>query len=366
MSLNSRTGISYPLDAVPEKGEWLEVTRGVYWLQMVLPMALNHINLYVLEDDAGWWIVDTGMQIGDTQERWELLFAKQMADKPVLGVICTHMHPDHVGQAGWLCDTLRVPLYMSFKEYYSALAFTNLGSGEMSWTSQQYYRRAGVSDAYIESQAKRNRGFGGICSPIPTAFRCLRDGQTLSIGGREWQIMTEGGHSPEHASLYCAEDKLMLSGDQIIPRITSNVSVMASEPEANPLADWLDGLRRFQRDIHPDTLVMPAHNAPFYGVQARLEYLIAHHEGHLAALEKACVEPRVCLDLLGVLFERKIDDSILGLALGELVAHLHFLCTEGRMVRELDDKGLYRFRSIDPNSCPYHGIYELDSGPMEV
>jgi glyoxylase-like metal-dependent hydrolase (beta-lactamase superfamily II) len=366
MSSNSKAGIQYPFTEKPQKGEWLEVAKGIYWLQMVLPMALDHINLYVLEDDKGWWIVDTGIKLGDTRERWELLLAKQMASKPVLGVICTHMHPDHIGQAGWLCDSLRVPLYMSFREYYSARAFTSLQPGKMSWTAEQHYRRAGVGDDYLQSEGANMRGFGSIVEPLPTAFNCLKEGQVLEIGGRQWLVMTGAGHSPEHVSLYCAEDKLMLSGDQIIPRITSNVSVMASEPEANPLQDWFDALRRFRRDIDADTLVMPAHNAPFYGVHARLDYLIDHHEGHLAAVEKACVQPQVAIDLFSVLFSREIGMSQLGLALGESIAHLHYLCAEGRMERQLDDDGLYRFRTTATESRPYEGVHEFDSLPIEV
>jgi glyoxylase-like metal-dependent hydrolase (beta-lactamase superfamily II) len=366
MSSDAKAGISYPFPDAPEKGQWLEVAKGIYWLQMVLPMALDHINLYVLEDDAGWWIIDTGINLGDTRERWELLLAGPMAAKPVLGVICTHMHPDHVGQAGWLCEHLRVPLYMSYKEYYAARTFTGASTDQISWTTEEYFSRAGVDKDYQKEMASRFKGFGSVVAPLPTAYRRLEEGQTLRIGGRDWLIMTGAGHSPEHVSLYCAEDKLMMSGDQIIPRITSNVSVMPSEPEANPLADWFSALRRFRVDIDADTLVMPAHNAPFYGVHARLDYLIAHHEGHLEEIEKACVEPKIALDLFGIMFARKVGMDQLSLALGEAVAHLHYLCAEGRVQRELDSEGVYRYRSIDPSNCPYHGVYEPDSGPMEV
>lgn len=366
MSSNSASGIRYPFNEVPQKGEWLEVAKGVFWLQMTLPMALDHINLYVLEDNAGWWIVDTGMKIGDTRERWELLLANQMSTKPVLGVICTHMHPDHCGQAGWLCDSLRVPLYMSALEYLSARTFTTIPKGDMSWTAEQHYRRAGVGDDYLQSDSAKMRGFGSVVEPLPTAFNRLVDGQILQIGGRAWEVMTGAGHSPEHVSLYCRTDKLMLSGDQIIPRITSNVSVMASEPDANPLQEWFDALRRFRRDLDPETLVMPAHNAPFYGVHERLDYLISHHEGHLAAIEKACIKPQIAIDLFSVLFARKIEMSQLGLALGESIAHLHYLCAEGRMTRELDDNGVYRYSTVDVDSCSYQGVHEPDAGPMEV
>ncbi|CAA0088494.1 Hydroxyacylglutathione hydrolase [Zhongshania aliphaticivorans] len=366
MSNSSKVGIEYPFDGVPQKGEWIEVAKGIYWLQMSLPMALDHINLYVLEDNEGWWIVDTGIKLGDTRERWELLLANQMSAKPVLGVICTHMHPDHVGQAGWLCDSLRVPLYMSAQEYLSARVFTTMPQGEVSWTAERHYRRAGLGDDYLQSDGAKRRGFGFIVEPLPLSYNRLKDGQHFTIGGREWRVMTGAGHSPEHVSLYCEADKLMLSGDQIIPRITSNVSVMPSEPEANPLQDWFDGLRRFRRDIDADTLVMPAHNAPFYGVHPRLDYLIAHHEGHLAAIEKACVEPQKAINLFGVLFSREIGSSQLELALGEVIAHLHFLCAEGRMTRVLDEDGVYCYQTLDINNCPYQAVNELDEGPMEV
>ncbi|AKH69621.1 Zn-dependent hydrolase, glyoxylase [Spongiibacter sp. IMCC21906] len=358
--------ISYPHDTPPQKGEWLKVAEGVYWLQMTLPMSLDHINLYVLEDDAGWWIVDTGMKTGDTQERWQLLFDGPMAAKPVIGVICTHMHPDHVGKAGWLCDYWRAPLYMSFGEYLAARAFASIKGGALSWSTEQFYVRTGVNPEHLAAAGKKFRGFGNIVEPIPMSFQRLSEGTCLKIGGREWRVMLGSGHSPEHACLYAAEDKLLLSGDQIIPRITSNVSVMPTEPDANPLAEWFVALNKFNNEIDPDTLVLPAHNAPFYGVRPRLEYLIAHHEGHLAEIEKACKTEKCALDLLGVLFKRRLEVSQMTLAIGEAVAHLNFLVQEGRLQRRLDEQGIYRYRSLFPDAPCYFSRVESDSPLMEV
>lgn len=358
--------IRYPFDAAPAKGQWTEVADGVFWLQMVLPMALDHINLYVLEDEAGWWIVDTGMKWGDTRERWQMLFDGPMAGKPVLGVICTHMHPDHIGQAGWLCDHWRVPLWMSFGEYISARAFATLQGGSLSWITEQYYLRAGVQAEQLAAAAKKFRGFGNIIEPLPMGFRRLAEGDSLRIGRRDWQIMIGSGHSPEHVCLYSPQDHILLSGDQIIPRITSNVSVMPSEPEANPLQDWFRSLTRFKKDLPEDTLVLPAHNAPFYGVKYRLEYLIAHHEGHLAEIELACVEPKGALDLLGVLFSRKIESSQMSLAIGEAIAHLNFLMAEGRLQRILDEQGIYRYLNRYPDAPRYRGRRDPEAAPMEV
>ncbi|MBD2859881.1 MBL fold metallo-hydrolase [Spongiibacter sp. KMU-158] len=368
MTANKAEGIRYPYSEPPKKGEWIEVAQGVYWLQMALPMALDHINLYVIEDDQGWWIVDTGMKWGDTQERWQLLFDGPMQGKPLLGVICTHLHPDHIGQAGWLCKTWKVPLCMSIGEYLSARTMTAPApNGEPNWALIQHFIRSGIPEQTVQQMASKFQGFGDIVEPLPRSYRRLRDGQTLSIGGREWQVMIGSGHSPEHVCLYDARDHILLSGDQIIPRITSNVSVMPTEPEANPLVDWFNSLRRFRAELPEDTLILPAHNAPFYGAHYRLEHLIAHHESHLAAIEKACAEqPKTALELFPVLFEREVGVHEMPLALGEAVAHLHYLYELGRLERELHEDGAYRYHSVDLEHCPYTQTEAGSPLPIEV
>lgn len=341
------TDLHYPFATPPEPGSWLPVAEGIYWLRMSLPMALDHINLYVLDDGDGWWIVDTGMGLDATQEAWNTLFAGPMAGKPVKGVLVTHMHPDHVGQAGWLCEKWRAPLYMSFGEYYNARAFSTMDRDSITWTTKQYFHRAGVSSDYMDQMRAKFRGFGSIVEPVPMAYVRLREGDVLTIGGREWQVMVGSGHSPEHVCLFNERDKLLFSGDQIIPRITSNISVMPSEPLANPLKDWFDSLQRFLADLPADTLVFPAHNTPFTGVHHRLQYLIDHHDDHLEAVEEACVTPRTALDMLPVLFSREIGLSQINLALGEAVAHLNYLVYAGRLRCELNAEGVNEYTVVD-------------------
>lgn len=367
MSAQTIKGLTYPHSTPPGKGEWIETAPGVYWLQMALPMALDHINLYALDDDDGWWVVDTGMKWGDTRERWQRLFDGPMAGKPLKGVVCTHMHPDHIGQAGWLCREYQAPLYMSFGEYYSARALSQEEHTESDWRVVDHFTAAGVELEQVERMGRKFRGFGSIVEPLPRSYTRLSDGDELVIGGRQWQVLVGSGHSPEHVCLYNAEDKLLLSGDQIIPRITSNVSVMPQEPLGNPLKRWLDSLQYFLDQVHPDTLVMPAHNAPFYGVHTRLNALIEHHYGHLAAIEEACRQPHCARDLFPVLFAREIGDDQLAIALGESIAHLHYLYAEGRLGRERDAQGVLRYHSLDPDNCPYTrcSLTEEDV-PMEV
>lgn len=348
MSADALSSPEYLFAGVPAPGELWEIAEGVQWLRMPLPMALDHINLYMLEDHDGWWIIDTGIAVGPTEELWEQIFATRLGGKPVKAVLSTHYHPDHIGMAGWLCERWRVPFYMTRAEYLSGLAFGRMEQQHFNWSSALHLQNAGYSPEQVEQARERFSGFGAYIKPMPTAYRRLVDGTTLTIKGRHWRVVVGSGHCPEHACLYCETLNILISGDQVIPKITSNVSVMGGEPEANPLKEWLASHERFLDILPADALVLPAHNAPFHGLHARLRYLIEHHEEHLLALEEACVDSALsAMDLLPVLFKRRLDSSQIGLALGECIAHLNYLYQRGQVARELNDKGHYIYRSID-------------------
>lgn len=352
MSPDSSSAPRYLFEDVPAPGELWDIAPGVKWLRMPLPMALDHINLYLLEDDDGWWIIDTGIALGATQELWERIFATGLGDKPVKAVLSTHFHPDHIGMAGWLCERWQVPFYMTRAEYLSGLAFSRMQREHYNWDSARYLQRAGYTPEQIEQARQRFSGFGGYVKPMPTAYHRLVDGASLSIGGRRWRVVVGRGHSPEHACLYSDALNILISGDQVIPKITSNVSVMDGEPEANPLKEWLASHERFLDLLPADALVLPAHNAPFRGLHARLRRLIEHHEEHLLALEEACVDATpTAMDLLPVLFKRTLDEHVIGMALGECIAHLNYLQQRGQLAREINDDGHYTYRSIDDTLC---------------
>ncbi len=357
--------LQYPFAEIPAPGTAVRIQQGVLWVRMSLPMKLDHINLYLLEDDRGWWIVDTGLRGEQTRANWEQVFAGELGGKPVIGLICTHCHPDHIGQAGWLSERWKAPLWMSYCEYYTACTFASSGRDGPLWDAQEFYTRAGVSRAFLEGFAKHSGSFLKLVEPLPRSFRRVVQGDVLTIGGTGWEAVMGHGHSPEHLCLVNRERKLMLSGDQVIPIITSNVSVMAVEPEANPLRQWLESLHRFL-ELPDDLLVLPAHNTPFVGLHHRLNALIEHHEDHLLALEEACVEPRTAMELLPVIFRRKLDAEQTGLALGECIAHLNLLLERKLLLRELSDDGLYRYRSIDATlaSRARPGQHRLDDDPI--
>jgi len=340
--------LKYLFDDVPGAGQWREVAPGVLWLRMPLPMELDHINLYLLEDTDGWWIVDTGLAIGPTQALWEQLFEQVFKDKPVKAVVSTHHHPDHTGMAGWLCERWRAPFYITEAEYFTGLAFSRTQQHHYSWTTEQHMLRSGYTPQQVERSREHFGGFGAIITPMPTAYRRLVDGAFLTINGHRWQVVIGRGHSPEHACLYCSALNILLSGDQVIPRITSNISVSGAEPEGNPLREWLKSHERFLDTLPADVLVLPAHNAPFHGLHERLRFLIEHHEDHLLALEQACVAaPLSAMELLPVLFKRTLEGHNLSLALGECIAHLNYLHQRGQVERVEDAQGCYRYRSVD-------------------
>lgn len=346
------TQLDYPYADHPTPGTTQEVAPGVRWLTMPMGGSLNHINLYLLEDRDGWWVVDTGLSLPQTEQLWREIFARELGGRPVVGVICTHMHPDHVGQAKMITDTFLCPLYMTRAEYYQARAFSGNGpSHQSSWVGREFYLRAGMPAEFLDALRRQweARSSAGMSMPeMPAGYRRLEHGDNLSIGGQEWLVVVGSGHSPEHACLYCPALKILISGDQILPVITSNVSVHPTEPEANPLKDWMESHDRLLK-LPSDLLVLPAHNLPFYGVRERLRALIGHHEDRMLAIEEHCVEPALAKDLLPVLFARKLDARQMMMALGEAIAHLHLLMHRNRIERTLHEDGCYRFRSIDPD-----------------
>lgn len=349
MTFESRS-LRYPFQCTPDPGTTMEVASGVRWLRMPLPMSLDHINLYLLEGDDGWTVVDTGLGGEETREHWHNIFARDLGGKPVDQVLCTHMHPDHTGQAGFLSAHWRAPLLMSYSEYYQARVINNMMRGGDNWYTGEYFERAGVPTDLLKRMAEMRRSFAPASEdlPLPGAYIRLTDGEAITIGGYTWKIIVGSGHSPEHVCLYCEQLGVLISGDQILPVITPNVSVMPTEPFGNPLTSWLASHRKFKAALPDDALVLPAHNEPFYGVQDRLQDLIDHHEDRMLILEENCVEPKIAAELLPLLFKRELHGPSLFMGLGECLAHLHCLLGRKRIERTLE-KGLYHYRSIDPS-----------------
>lgn len=338
-------GLTYPLGRTgPETGELIALAEGVGWARLPVPGSLKHINVWALEDGEGIALVDTGLDIPISREAWEALFAGPLAGRTISRIICTHFHPDHIGLAGWLTERFGVPLWMTRDEWLFARMLTADIRDAPPREAIAYWRAAGWSEERIGEEAKKGWGrFSSVVSPVPVSFVRMQDGESLRIGERTWRVVVGNGHCPEHACLVDEQAGLIIAGDQVLPRITSNVSLSLSEPEADPLGDWLDSIAKLKR--LPDTLlVLPSHGEPFTGLHARLDALDHGHRDRLDALAEHLQEPKRAVDCFSILFGRAIDDSILGLATGEAMAHLRRLEVEGRAVREVRD-GVHWYRA---------------------
>jgi len=341
-----RRGLHYPHGRwVPGPGQSFEVLPGIHWLRMPLPMGgLDHINLWALEDGDGWALVDSGLNTDATKALWEEIFAGPLGGRPVTRVIVTHFHPDHLGLAGWLCARWGVTLEMARTEYLLARMLTLDVRPGPPEEAVAFAVRAGWSEAAIEVLRRQPWGrYSKAISTLPAGFRRLRGGDVLEIGGRRWTMVTGRGHSPEHLCLVA--DGVMISGDQVLPRITSNVSVHATEPHADPLHDWLESIEEL-RGLDPELLVLPAHNEPFRGLHMRLDQLAADHHDKLVKLEALCRTPKTAVECFSTLFRKPIGERDHGIATGEAVAHLHWLEARGRLRRLDDAGGVARFVTV--------------------
>jgi glyoxylase-like metal-dependent hydrolase (beta-lactamase superfamily II) len=334
--------LHFPVAAPPQPGRTLPVAPGIEWLRMPLPFALDHINLWLIEDGDGWTIVDTGYAMPETTALWEQIFVDRLGGRPITRIVVTHHHPDHIGLAGWLCERWQIPLWATEKEWLFARMLTG-NSDDAADLRRAFGHRAGLDEAANEIFAEHHRGYRRGVPSVPASFQRLSDGSEVEIGGRVWRVIVGEGHSPELACLYCAETGVLIAGDQVLPKISPNVSVHAYEPNGNPLARFLRSLDRLRAAVPPETLVLPSHNLPFFGLHTRIDALAAHHKARCKEVVAACDRRRSAQELLPVLFQRPLDRHQTAFALGEALAHLHYLEARGELARVPGEDGVARF-----------------------
>jgi len=333
--------LQFPYPDIPASGTTLEVAPGIRWLRMPLPFVLNHINLWLLQDGEGWFIVDTGFGLPDIQATWEKVLGE--LDGPVHGIVVTHFHPDHLGLAAWLQEKTGAPLYMSAGEYLTGHAVWHEIGGHGTAPMLEQFRSHGLDEGRRQALAERGNGYRKGVPSMPLTYRRLFDGDTLRIGQRDWKIQFSYGHSPEHLSLYCADSSVLISGDMLLPKISTNISVFAVTPTANALGDYLASLKRCARDCSDESLVLPSHGLPFKGISQRVADLHAHHDERLAVLEENCSEPRSAAELLATLFPRELDTHQTMFAMGEAIAHLNYLEQADRLTCVRGADGVFRY-----------------------
>ena len=336
--------INYEFDTKPDIGASIEIAAGVHWLRMPLPFSLQHINLWLLADGNGWTIVDTGLGFDASKEIWERAFADVMGNAPIKHVVVTHMHPDHVGCAGWLTERFNVDLWMTREEYAMCRVLVSYTGRPAPEAGTSFYTAAGYAPDALEHYRKIFGFFGKYVTPLPDSYRRLFDGQKGPVGNHEWEVVVGRGHSPEHACFFNEELNLLISGDQILPTISSNVSVYPLEPLANPLNDWIDSLRAIKHRVPEGVLVLPAHGKPFRGAHERIDNVVNEHLARLDDLRDYCKEPRRAIDVFPVLYRARITNDNLMFATGEAIAHLNYLIGDGEIVAEADADNVNWYR----------------------
>ena len=357
MANTQESALHYTLgDTLPAGGTSIEVAPGVRWLRMPLPFALDHINLWLLRDvqdgREGWSIVDCGISSATTRGHWETIFANELQGLPVLRVIVTHMHPDHVGLADWLCKHWSTPehecrLWMSNTDWLAARMATQSGGGPGGEHAAGFFALHGLPQPEKAThEGERSNYFATLVPSVPTQYRRLMDGMRVGIGQHTWSCISGFGHAPEHIALHCAELGVLISGDMVLPRISTNVSVFALEPEADPLPMYLSSIQRFLA-LPADTLVLPSHGKPFTGLHTRVMQLVQHHDERFADVMQACAAaPQSAAELLPVLFKRPLDAHQMSFAMGESIAHVHALQSMGKLRGARDAGGVMRFAVV--------------------
>jgi glyoxylase-like metal-dependent hydrolase (beta-lactamase superfamily II) len=330
--------LQYPFPVVPAPGTTTEVAAGIHWLSMPLPFQLDHINLWLAADGEGHAVIDTGIGNDATRALWERI----LAQKTVSRVVLTHYHPDHAGNAAWLCERHGVPLWTTQGEYLTAHAVRGAAAGYTPDAVLSVFRRNGLDDERATGmRATRNR-YAELVPEFPLSYRRIIDGDEIEIGANRWRAIVGHGHAPEHLSLYSKDLGVVIAGDMLLSTISTNVSVWSIDPDGDPLRLFLDSIARY-RELPDDVLVLPSHGKPFRGAHKRVAALEAHHRDRLAELGAALKTPKSAAALLGVLFRRPLDLHQTFFAMGEAIAHLHYLYYAGRAKRDLGQDGIIRY-----------------------
>lgn len=343
MPAHAMPPVTHAFAEPPATGQTIEVAPGIHWLRMPLPFALDHINLWLLEDGDGVSMIDTGYTMPAVQAAWEQIFKTFLRGRKITRIFVTHFHPDHSGLAWWHYERWGVLPWMTGSEWLScATALRSTESNNLEFRLK-FLANHGIETAMLDRMRGEFSHFAHGVPHLPPAFRRISDNDEITINGRRWIVRVGRGHAPEHACLHCPELGVLISGDQILPKITPNVSVWYSEPFGEPLGHFLASIETF-RSVPPDTLVLPAHKLPFRGLHTRLDELARHHAARLDEAFAACEsKPHTAFEILKVLFRRELDSHQTGFALGESLAHLHYLVAKGRLARIVDDSGAVRF-----------------------
>ncbi len=336
--------IEFLTDHIPEPGEVYEITPGIKWIRMPLPFRLNHINLWLLEDEDGWTMVDTGINDDRTKELWRSILGRVLNGKPLAKLVCTHAHPDHIGLAGWIHEEFGAELIIT-REEWTFGRIVSTGALKDKKTYDDFFMRIGCDKAHLKDYGEHIMSAEQLYCDVPHRYVRMRDGSTITMGGKSWEVIVGLGHSHEHACLYCEELNVIIAGDQVLPKITPTIMVHANEPEGNPLLEFLTSNEKL-RHLPESVTILPSHNRPFKGLQTRLDQYIAHHEERLEVVLASCDKPLSGLEVADILFPQDLDFHGMFFASGEAMSHIRYLEVEGKLNRNTGSDGVERYLRV--------------------
>jgi glyoxylase-like metal-dependent hydrolase (beta-lactamase superfamily II) len=343
---SSAEALRYPWEQHPGEDQVVDVAPGVLWLRLKLPFRLNHVNIYLLADGDGWTAVDSGFGNEESIAAWTALLEGPLKHVKITRLIVTHSHPDHVGLAGWIVERFNCPLVMSQVEYLQSVYHQNRGTEERRNAQRLFFRRHGMDESLTDKLLGRGQDYLKRVSVLPASYRRISNGDEITIGSRRFKVITGGGHALDQVMLYCAGDKLFLSADQVLSKISPNVSVWAVEPDQNSLGEYLASLASLTTTLPYDVLTLPGHGVPFFGLKTRIKQLADHHEERCRMIAEACLDaPKTSAQLVPVVFHKHVLDAHqMGFAAGELIAHVNYMLVEGRLTAQESD-GVLWFRT---------------------
>jgi glyoxylase-like metal-dependent hydrolase (beta-lactamase superfamily II) len=343
---SSAEALRYPFENHPGHDQVVEVVPGVLWVRLKLPFRLNHVNIYLLADGDGWAMIDSGFGNEESIAAWTTLFEGPLRHVKITRLIVTHSHPDHVGLAGWITERFDCPLQMSQVEYLQSVYHQNRGTEERRNAQRLFFRRHGMDEGLTDRLLGRGQDYLKRVSVLPPSYRRISHGDEVVIGSRRFKVITGGGHALDQVMLYCAADKLFLSADQVLSKISPNVSVWAVEPEQNSLGEYLFSLASLTTTLPYDVMVLPGHGVPFYGLKIRIQQLLDHHVERCGMIAVAAREkPLTASDMVPLIFHRPLDAHQAGFATGEVIAHINYMLSRGELVREAQADGVMRFKA---------------------